>query len=134
MGHDEQDAKALIALVRKARTLYRGPFLSEAAPPWALSTRERLRGKFLRVIDRVAEALRNKARYREALDCYEKALDVDPLAERCHQGAIICQQNLGRPTEALVAYRRCREVLRRELDVAPSDKTEALYRRLRTTA
>ena len=132
LANTHRDDANLMPLVRKALTLYGGAFLADEAHHWALTARERLRGKFLRVIDRAGDAACARANYRDALDCYESALGVDPLAERFYRGVMRCNQQLKRPAEAVAAYLRCREVLARELNIAPSQKTEALYRRLRT--
>jgi two-component SAPR family response regulator len=130
-----QDKTVTIAAqIHKAFALYQGDFLREETHAWALAARERLRGKFLRIVGRAADALHGKQRYREALDCYRKAIEIDPLAERFYQGVMLCSERLGQRAEALDAYRRCRDVLTRELRTTPSEKTETLHRILREQA
>jgi two-component SAPR family response regulator len=131
LSREPRDPQSIAPLITKAFALYRGAFLKEDTQPWALSSRERLRVKFLRVIGHAADALYANQHDREALTCYQKALEIDPLAEHLHQGVIACHERLGETAAALDAYRHCRETLKRELDVAPSEKTEALYRALR---
>jgi DNA-binding SARP family transcriptional activator len=47
---------------------------------------------------------------------------------------MLCHQELGDHSEALHAYRRCRELLTRFLGIAPNAKTQALYHSVREHA
>jgi DNA-binding SARP family transcriptional activator len=47
---------------------------------------------------------------------------------------MLCHQQLGDHSEALQAYRRCRELLTRLLGVPPNSKTQALYHSVRERA
>jgi DNA-binding SARP family transcriptional activator len=60
----------------------------------------------------------------------ERGLEVDPLAEDLWRELMRSHIALQRPTAALLAYRRCSEILARELGVPPSAETEALHRTL----
>jgi DNA-binding SARP family transcriptional activator len=119
------------ALVSRVFRLYRGEFLDENTAPWALSARERLRGKTLQVVARIAEAL-GKHDPAVAVPVYEKAIELDPLREPLYQGLMRCQLQLHQPTEALQTYHRCRDTLKRELNLAPSSATEILYQVLKS--
>jgi DNA-binding SARP family transcriptional activator len=114
------------SLAAAALALYRGPYLRGDSSHWVLGARERLRAKFLRVAGDAAEALIARGDTPEALRCYEKALEVDPAAERFYQGLMRCHLDLGQRADGLAVYKRCREILARELALAPSPKTEAL--------
>jgi DNA-binding SARP family transcriptional activator len=47
---------------------------------------------------------------------------------------MVCHQQLGDYSEALQAYRRCRELLTRFLGIPPNSKTLALYHSVRERA
>jgi DNA-binding SARP family transcriptional activator len=47
---------------------------------------------------------------------------------------MFCHQQLGDHSEALQAYRRCRELLTRFLGIPPNAKTQALYHSVREGA
>jgi DNA-binding SARP family transcriptional activator len=47
---------------------------------------------------------------------------------------MLCHQELGDHSEALQAYRRCRELLTRFLGISPNAKTQALYHSVRERA
>jgi len=117
----------IAVLSATALALNRGEFLRDDANPWALATRARLRAKFLRILGAAAEVLRASGHTSEALRCYEKALEVDPIAERFFQGLMRCHLDLGQRSDGLAVYQRCRETLAREFKLAPSAKTESLH-------
>jgi len=122
----ERQSERIAALAKAAVALHRGPYLRAESSAWAVGARERLRAKFLRVVAGAAEALTADRRAADAVRCYEKALEVDPVAERLYQGLMRCHLDLGQRADGLAVYRRCRETLARELALAPSPKSEAL--------
>jgi two-component SAPR family response regulator len=56
------------------------------------------------------------------------------LNESPYRGLMFCHQQLGDHSEALQAYRRCRELLTRFLGIPPNAKTQALYHSVRERA
>ena len=58
--------------------------------------------------------------------CYDKALEVDDLAEEFYLHLIACYQRLGLQAKALSVYTRCRFLLDARLGIEPSAKTRAL--------
>ncbi|HEX9079160.1 MAG TPA: BTAD domain-containing putative transcriptional regulator [Desulfuromonadaceae bacterium] len=119
-------------LVARVIRLYRGHFLAaDLDLPWAISPRERLRSAFLHFIEKMGDFLESRGELDLAIDCYLKGLEVDDLAEEFYQGLMACYAKLDRPAKAIDAYNRCRIVLAARLDITPSPKTGALYRRLR---
>jgi two-component SAPR family response regulator len=112
---------------RQALRLYQDHFLQREAPrPWLLPYRERLRSRFHRLLSAAGRQLQEDGRWREALDLYARGLELDPSGESLYRGLMACHLGLGEPAEALLVYRRCRELLDAVLGVAPSPATEAL--------
>jgi two-component SAPR family response regulator len=113
--------------------LYRGDLLeTEAESIWALAARERLRSRTLRHVEAAARFLEQARVHDQALECYSKGLEIDPLAEPFYRGLIRVYAASGRRAEALHAYDRCRNVLAARLKVAPSAATEALVQVIRS--
>ena len=111
--------------------LYRGEFLpADVAQPWALRKRERLRSIFLRTVEWVGKRLEAAQQWERAIECYERGLDSDDLAEPLYQGLMRCYRVLDRRAEAMNAYRRLRRLLSVVLGMAPSEATQALARTL----
>jgi two-component SAPR family response regulator len=121
-------------LVAKAIDRYGSGFLPGEDMSWVLSERERLRERFLRIIGQAMERLCEQGHWQIAIDCYRKALETDPLAERFYIGLMRSHYELGQWAEGLVVYRRCCETLACELQIPPSPATEAWYERLRSSS
>jgi LuxR family maltose regulon positive regulatory protein len=130
-GLDEHQKSYTIQKAEKAIELYKGPFLSgETDQPWTISYRERLRSKFLRTVRRLGLYWEEVGNCEKAVDCYQKGLEVDDLAEEFYQRLIYCYHSLDRRAEALTVYNRCRNTLSMVLGVNPSPSTETLYKKL----
>jgi DNA-binding SARP family transcriptional activator len=131
MNSRQPNLEYLTSLSSTALTLYHGHFLGRETPePWSISLRERLRSKFLRHLIDVARHWERIGKHESAIQCYQKGLEVDDLAEIFYQRLMVCYQQLGRRSEALAVYRRCRTTLSLILSIAPSPATEAIRRRL----
>ncbi|MBK7744611.1 MAG: hypothetical protein IPI40_13610 [Betaproteobacteria bacterium] len=65
-----------------------------------------------------------------AIDVYRRGLEADNLAEPFYRGLMRSLAATGDQAEALVAFRRCRDLLSIVLGVKPSAETERLHRQL----
>ena len=112
----------------RIRQLYQGHFLEHCSDkPWALNARHALRDRILRAIRAAAGVCESRRRWRDAAELYRSGLELDSLNEDLYRGLMVSHQQLGDYSEALQAYRRCREMLTRFLGVPPNSKTLALY-------
>jgi two-component SAPR family response regulator len=117
--------------IETALALYRGGLLpAEEDEPWAAAARERLRAKFVRMVGTHARQLEQLEQWDDAVALYSRGLDADELAESFYQGLMRGYQGLGRPAEAMSAYRRLLHTLAGTLGLTPSAETEALRRRI----
>ncbi len=121
-------------VAREAVALYRGPFLAgDPSHPWITAVRERLRSKFLRAVAFLGGCLETEGKWKEAIACYRKGLEVDDLAEGFYQRLMICHQRAGQFAETLAVYERCRRALSSMLGIMPSAETEAIAQRVRSS-
>jgi DNA-binding SARP family transcriptional activator len=121
--------------VGRIRQLYEGHFLEhESEKPWALKTRQDLRDRFLSCMRAAARVYEDRNLWQEAARVYQSGLELESLSEDFYRGLMVCHRELGDHSEALQAYRRCREVLTRFLSVAPNAKTQAVYHSVRERA
>jgi len=112
--------------------MYRGEFLpDEVWNPDAFTMREHLRGRYFQGLYRLGEHLARNARWEQALHLYEQGLNVDDCAEGCYQGVMRCLERMGRRSEALAVFERCRRTLDLRLGAVPSSQTQALSRSIR---
>jgi LuxR family transcriptional regulator, maltose regulon positive regulatory protein len=111
--------------------LYRGPFLDGDDMPSVLVQRERLHSKFLRVIGQLGQALESHTDRAAAIECYQKGIEADPLAEDLYRRLMRCYHALKQPAEAMAVYQRCRRILTSVLGIEPTAQTAALYQEIR---
>jgi DNA-binding SARP family transcriptional activator len=111
----------------RAMRLYQGNFLDGDDEAWAVSCAARLRERFLRQVRRLGQDWEGFGQPDRAIDAYERGLGVDPGAEDLYRSVMVLYHRLGRKTEALAAYERCRQSLRDLAGTAPSAETEALF-------
>ena len=76
-------------------TLYRGAFLAGSNdPPWVAATRTRLRRKFVDCVRMSAHERESSDRWDRAQGLYQRAIDVDPLADSLQRDLTRCRQAL----------------------------------------
>ena len=112
--------------------LYEGPFLhADGDASWAVSMRERLRGKFIRAVILAGHNLEQAGAHEEAIRLYVRGIEADELIESFHQGLMRCHGKLGRSAEAASAYRRLSQALSIMLGTQPSRESRDLFEQLR---
>jgi DNA-binding SARP family transcriptional activator len=122
------DAPALARAARELLAAYPGPLLGTAEDPWIAQPRDALRARLLRVLTALGEALEAAQAWSDAIDVYRRGLEADNLAEPLYRGLMRALAASGDQAEALVAFRRCRELLSIVLGLKPSAETERLHR------
>lgn len=117
--------------VQRLLELYHGAFLEgDDDWPWVLTARERLRAMFLRRLEAAAHRFTAVNRHDDAIVCYAKALEIDPLSEAPYRGLMRAHLALGHKTEAAAVYERCTKLLASQLGISPSPDTEMLARQV----
>jgi DNA-binding SARP family transcriptional activator len=113
----------------RALSLYRGHLFShETDQAWMLAPRERLRRTWLDLVRRLGRHHETRGEWEAGSRLYQRAIELDPLAEEIYRRLMLCQHTIGQRNEALCTYRRCRKQLAAVLGVEPSAETERLYR------
>jgi LuxR family maltose regulon positive regulatory protein len=114
--------------MEKAIGLYHGSFLAgESEEPWMVSPSERLRSKLLRNVSWFGSHLEGAGAWQHAADHYERCLEMDDLVEDIYRRLIVCYNHIGKRSEALATYQRCKKTLMSVLGIFPSPETEALH-------
>ena len=125
------DAAQLERAAPAVMSLYRGHFLhDEPDAPWLLPVRNRLSGRFQRFVMRLGDHWEAAAQWPRAAELFERAVELDPLAETFYLRLMVCLREQGKRTEAIEVFRRCRQILSVTLGVKPAEATEAVYREL----
>jgi DNA-binding SARP family transcriptional activator len=121
----------LAATARALLDAYPGHFLAgDEDQPWLMGLRDRLRSKLVRGVLALGRRLQAAGGARDAVALYQRALELDNLAEDLYRQLMIALRDQGEHAAALQAYRRCRELLSVVLGMKPSAETESVRRSL----
>lgn len=116
-------------LIEQALKLYQGKFLqSDSGHLWAVSLRERLQRKHIRAVKQLAKHWNRLSQPRKNIKLFEKALEIDDIAEPFYQGLIDNHLKLGQKSEAAAVYQRCCKTLLAKLGTEPTLKTQSMIK------
>ena len=125
-------AKELAHCSERIQLIYQGGFLErEPVHPWAISLRERLRSKVLFYLIDAGHTWETMNDADQAVRCYRRGLEIEPLAEELYQNLIRCYRDNQRVAEAMATFRRCEKVLADQLQISPAQATHDLYATLK---
>lgn len=117
-------------LLARTLGLYKEDFLpGDLSEEWIVRRRERLREAFLRGSIDLSERCVAAGAPEAALPFLRKALEKDPLQEGIYAALMRTHLAMGYPSKAARVFRQAREVLDRELGIAPGPVLSSLYRK-----
>jgi two-component SAPR family response regulator len=116
--------------LQQAFNAYPGSFLEGAASPWAINFRDQLRLHYTRIVEQYGTFLEQDNDFPAAIDCYQKAIEIEPLIEVFYRHLINLYLQLGRQSEALAIYQRCNQSLLAHLGIKASSATQSLYQKI----
>lgn len=114
-----------------AVVLYRGDLLDGVYADWTLYERERLRLLYLGMRQKLMLHHSTYGRFDAAVAHAESILAIDPAREKIHRQLMRLQALSGDRNAALAQYKRCKQILREELNLAPMKETRLLYRQIK---
>jgi two-component SAPR family response regulator len=115
----------------RAISLYQGDYLENLLYyDWATAERRRLGDLYLQALQMAAAQQRSCGDYRAAIQLIDQALQVDELNEQSYQQAMRYCAVAGDKAGLIRRYQQLEQALQDELNVAPSVKTQSLYRDL----
>jgi DNA-binding SARP family transcriptional activator len=122
--------------LREAARLYRGELLEgfeinlDTYDEWLDIERDRLRQLASGIFSKLATSAAAAGDHDGAIAAARRLVDLDELCEESQRGLITALEAAGRRTEAVRQYKRCVEVLRRDLGVQPEPATESVGTRV----
>lgn len=127
----KKDMAEAVRWTEKALGIYKGHFLrADEAHFWTTSYRDKLKNKFRRLVLRGGEYLEASGQLKEAVEYYERGLEVDDLAEEFYRQLMTAYFKLGQWTEAIKTYHRCKKILSASGGIEPSSQIQAVYANL----
>lgn len=124
------DAEASRSYTEAAR-LYRGPFFAQYDFEWVTSRRSRIDHQVAEALVMMSEAALARHEFSNAVELASRASAISPPREDAVRVEMIALCHLGRRSEALLRYRECEVLLRREVQCRPDLLTSRLHERLR---
>jgi len=116
---------------KRALTLYQGDYLPDARyETWAATEREHLAVLFLQTADQYCEIILLDGDFEESINISQRILNQDNCWERAYRHMMQAYYQMGDRGQVARTYKRCVEILKKELDVTPSIDTEMLYKKL----
>jgi DNA-binding SARP family transcriptional activator len=122
------EPSAALDLYRRALSLYRGPYLSDAGyEEWALPHRDRLSARFVAAAVRAGELTLAAGNPEEALRLAARAVETEPWSEPAYRLSVAAHLARGDRAAARRAMDTCLAQLA-DLGVAPTEDTEIVLR------
>ncbi|GJF32097.1 hypothetical protein KNE206_47970 [Kitasatospora sp. NE20-6] len=116
-------------LLRRALDLWQGRPLAELSDSEPLQAEaDRLTDRYLSAYETWAEIASVRGRNAEVAEAVADVAEQHPLRERLRAVQMIALHRAGRQSEALAVYETLRQLLARELGLAPSAAMEEVYR------
>jgi DNA-binding SARP family transcriptional activator len=128
------DDDEAVSLLQNAIALYNGPFLSMMEQPWVSQRRDELGASYAEALAGLARIYKKHDSRLDALGYYLRAAATSPQREDLARSIMELYRDLGRPRDALDAYRRLETELKNSLGVTPGPQTAALASEIRAGA
>jgi DNA-binding SARP family transcriptional activator len=132
---DGGEIKEAIFLYKQAMEIYDGDYLAEELYyTWAEGKREELRRKFIDLLYRLARLYEAQGFTSKAIDCYNKVVQADSLAEPAYRSLMLLLSRRGWRNAALRTYQDCKQSIQKILNMEPEEATTAIYRKILESA
>jgi len=126
------DDEALL-LLHNAIDLYRGPLLSTLEQTWIGQRRSELAGSYAEALAVLARLYARQNEQQNALGFFLRATAANPQREDLVRHIMELYHKMGEPAEALRAFDRLKDELKRSLDVSPDPQTQMLAETIRAS-
>lgn len=117
---------------------WRGDFLADFYLPenpdfneWIIIKREVFQRQMTEALSNLSLIYEARGEYAKAGDYYRQLTELEPWSEKNHRNLMRLLAISGRRSAALRQYQICRERLKTELDVEPSNETVTLYEKIK---
>lgn len=129
-GHETPQKR--FELLKLAESIYKGDLLEDRLEEWCEEERHHLRRAYVALLKDLAESSKSAGETAIALQYARKVVAMEPLDEDANRELMILFHLAGKRTEALAQFEILRQLLRRELDVSPSQATLQAWLHIRS--
>ncbi len=113
--------------LEKALNLCTSDLLEGFYDDWAINERERLRQLYSNGLEHLMRYYKHQGAYIQSLVCGQQILDYDPLRESIHREMMRLYWKNGQSARAVRQFQTCRDILAKELNIAPMEETQLLF-------
>jgi SARP family transcriptional regulator, regulator of embCAB operon len=121
------EAASAWGLVNVVVSIARRPFLPDHDAPWIEARRVTMRGMLIRALECLSTISAANNEPSLAVQYAAEIVALEPFRETGYQQLMRMHAAAGNRAEALRVFANCRELLRDELGVSPSPRTEAVF-------
>lgn len=114
------------ATQQQAVELYTGDLLENVYEDWVIAERERLRDRYIALLDELIDRLRAERNFNVAIGYAKRILSSDPWREDALRSLVALRYESGDTAGALAEYDRFARRLRDELAIGPMPETVAV--------
>ena len=134
-ARQEMDMETAVKKYKAALSLYRGDYLYDLTDThnWVRDQQFRLQAIYITALAELADLYHSLELYEEAIDVYQLILSVDCCQEESCRKLMALFTHLGKRGEAIQVCQRLTQCLADELDILMSDKTRALYEKIKSS-
>ncbi len=130
-----KDIYASLGYYELAAALYKGDFMEEDLyRNWQDAERENLKEIYLVILDKISHFYSLDGKPSIAINLCNQIISKDNCREDVHQRLMRCYYKIGKREKAIKQFKKCREILKEELDVEPMNSTVTLYHQIKQDA
>lgn len=130
----ERESGIAVALstYERAAAIYLGDFLGDNfSAAWADLDRENLKEIYMEILNKLSNYYSLDGKPDVAIDLCDLILKKDNCREDVHRRLMRCYFRIGQRDKAIRQFNKCTEILKTELELAPSKTTVQLFEKIR---
>ncbi|MGF1671671.1 MAG: BTAD domain-containing putative transcriptional regulator, partial [Balneolaceae bacterium] len=128
---EKSDKKAeLLSLLEEAANLYQGDLFPECYDEWIEPLREKLRLKYINLLQWIIEKAEEQRHFQKAVNFAERLLQLDPLREKTYEDLMRLHSLNSDRASSVRVYNKCVQTLEKELGLEPGFPVKELYNNL----
>ncbi len=127
-GLNEIQPEKVIPYLERGLAFYQGDYLPDRRyDDWCMSKRESMAVYFLRGAEKMAQLMVRSEKYDSAINWCERILARDRTWEEAYRLLMYCFYRKNNRPQAIKWYKKCTEVLEKELGVTPLEPTKHMF-------
>jgi DNA-binding SARP family transcriptional activator/predicted ATPase len=111
--------------------LYRGDLLHGLQDRWVEQDRTLLKVRRLWALEELVKLYQRQSLHQQAIECQRQRVEAEPLDQQGHATLLTLLMGAGQLEQAVLHYKRCRDITASELGQAPSEQIQVLYTQIK---